>query len=224
MATLAQVLRQAGYVTPDNQVVGPRTNTAQNINNYIRNIIPNAAQNLAQQRADIDAALTMGDQGIQVGDKAAFERQMAQVPNLMGSTNLTRKELLKQKLEENLPTIQINDKTIPVTMHKIEAKEGNKLVNVNPATFDEAFKQTDWQYIGKNAEGGKPERIAGVQKYLETGKPMNASNAVVKDNGTIVFGDGRHRYAVLRDMGLGKIPMSMDEKSIQNAKKFGYID
>jgi len=143
---------------------------------------------------------------------------------LMGSTNLTRKELLKQKLDENLPTIQINDKTIPVTMHKIEAKEGNKLVNVNPATFDEAFKKTDWQYIGKNAEGGKPERIAGVQKYLETGKPMNASNAVVKDNGTIVFGDGRHRYAVLRDMGLGKIPMSMDEKSIQNAKKFGFID
>jgi hypothetical protein len=224
MATLAEVLRQAGYVTPQGQVVGPRTTTAQTMSNYIRNIIPNAAQNLAQQRADIDAALTMGDQGIQVGDRAAFERQMAQVPNLMGSTNLTRKELLKQKLDENLPTIQINDKTIPVTIHKIEAKEGNKLVNVNPATFDEAFKQTDWQYIGKNAEGGKPERIAGVQKYLETGKPMNASNAVVKDNGTIVFGDGRHRYAVLRDMGLGKIPMSMDEKSIQNAKKFGYID
>jgi len=85
MPTLAQVLRQAGYVTPDNQVVGPRTTTAQTMSNYIRNIIPNAAQNLAQQRADIDAALTMGDQGIQVGDRAAFERQMAQVPNLMGS-------------------------------------------------------------------------------------------------------------------------------------------
>jgi len=86
MATLAEVLRQAGYVTPQGQVVGPRTTTAQTMSNYIRNIIPNAAQNLAQQRSDIDAALTMGDQGIQVGDKAAFERQMAQVPNLMGLT------------------------------------------------------------------------------------------------------------------------------------------
>jgi len=86
MATLAEVLRQAGYVTPQGQVVGPRTTTAQTMSNYIRNIIPNAAQNLAQQRADIDAALTMGDQGIQVGDRAAFERQMAQVPNLMGLT------------------------------------------------------------------------------------------------------------------------------------------
>jgi hypothetical protein len=86
MATLAEVLRQAGYVTPQGQVVGPRTTTAQTMSNYIRNIIPNAAQNLAQQRADIDAALMMGDQGIQVGDRAAFERQMAQVPNLMGLT------------------------------------------------------------------------------------------------------------------------------------------
>jgi len=86
MATLAEVLRQAGYVTPQGQVVGPRTTTAQTMSNYIRNIIPNAAQNLAQQRADIDAALTMGDQGIQIGDRAAFERQMAQVPNLMGLT------------------------------------------------------------------------------------------------------------------------------------------
>ena len=86
MATLAEVLRQAGYVTPQGQVVGPRTTTAQTMSNYIRNIIPNAAQNLAQQRSDIDAALTMGDQGIQIGDRAAFERQMAQVPNLMGLT------------------------------------------------------------------------------------------------------------------------------------------
>jgi hypothetical protein len=84
MATLAEVLRQAGYVTPQGQVVGPRTTTAQTMSNYIRNIIPNAAQNLAQQRSDIDAALTMGDQGIQVGDRAAFERQIEQVPNLGG--------------------------------------------------------------------------------------------------------------------------------------------
>jgi hypothetical protein len=85
MATLAEVLRQAGYVTPQGQVVGPRTTTAQTMSNYIRNIIPNAAQNLAQQRSDIDAALTMGDQGIQISDRAAFERSLEQVPNLMGS-------------------------------------------------------------------------------------------------------------------------------------------
>jgi hypothetical protein len=84
MATLAETLRQVGYVTPQGQVTGPRTQLAQQLKNYVTNVIPTAAQNLAQQRADIDAALTMGDQGIQVGDRAAFERQMEQVPNFGG--------------------------------------------------------------------------------------------------------------------------------------------
>ena len=85
MATLAEVLRQAGYVTPQGQVVGPRTQLAQQLRNYTTNIIPNAKQNLTQLRSDIDAGLTMGDKGIQIGDRQAFERQLAQVPNLMGS-------------------------------------------------------------------------------------------------------------------------------------------
>jgi len=85
MATLAEVLRQAGYVTPQG-VTGPNAPLARQLKNYVTNVIPTAAQNLAQQRADIDASLTMGDQGIQIGDREAFERQMAQVPNLMGLT------------------------------------------------------------------------------------------------------------------------------------------
>jgi hypothetical protein len=86
MANLAQTLRQVGYVTPQGQVTGPNAPLAQQLKNYVTNVIPTAAQNLAQQRADIDAAITMGDQGIQIGDREAFERQMAQVPNLMGLT------------------------------------------------------------------------------------------------------------------------------------------
>ena len=85
MASLAEVLRQAGYVTPQG-VTGPNAPLARQLKNYVTNVIPTAAQNLAQQRADIDASLTMGDQGIQVGDREAIERQMAQVPNLMGLT------------------------------------------------------------------------------------------------------------------------------------------
>jgi hypothetical protein len=87
MATLADVLRQGGYIQ-DGQIVRQPSTTAQTMNQYIKNIIPNAAQNLAQQRSDIDAALTMGDQGIQVGDRAAFERQISQVPSVAGTTGL----------------------------------------------------------------------------------------------------------------------------------------
>jgi hypothetical protein len=72
-------------VTPQG-VTGPNAPLAQQLKNYATNVIPTARQNLAQQRADIDAALTMGQGGVQIGDREAFERQMAQVPNLMGLT------------------------------------------------------------------------------------------------------------------------------------------
>ena len=85
MANLAQTLRQVGYVTPQGQVTGPNAPLAQQLKNYVTNVIPTAAQNLAQQRADIDAALTMGQGGVEVGDKAAFERALEQVP-FMGAT------------------------------------------------------------------------------------------------------------------------------------------
>jgi hypothetical protein len=83
MASLAEVLRQAGYVTPQG-VTGPNAPLAQQLKNYATNVIPTARQNLAQQRADIDAALTMGQGGVQIGDREAFERQMAQASNLGG--------------------------------------------------------------------------------------------------------------------------------------------
>jgi hypothetical protein len=84
MANLAETLRQVGYVTPQGQVTGPNAPLAQQLKNYVTNVIPTAAQNLAQQRSDIDAALTMGQGGVQIGDREAFERQMAQATNLGG--------------------------------------------------------------------------------------------------------------------------------------------
>lgn len=85
MATLAETLRQVGYVSPQGQVTGPNAPLAKQLRNYATSVIPTAKQNISQLRGDIDAGLTMGDQGIQIGDRQAFERQMAQVPNLMGS-------------------------------------------------------------------------------------------------------------------------------------------
>lgn len=96
MASLAEVLRQAGYVTPQG-VTGPNAPLAQQLKNYATNVIPTARQNLAQQRADIDAALTMGQGGVQIGDREAFERQMAQASNLGGVMKVSDAMLIAQK-------------------------------------------------------------------------------------------------------------------------------
>lgn len=121
------------------------------------------------------------------------------------------------------PSLQIEDKVLPVTMHKLEEKAGNQIVNINPEAFDKAFSKTDWQYVGKGGEGGIEGRYKGFENWLKDAKSMTASNVSVNKDGGVVFGDGRHRYAVLRDMGLDKLPISMDAESIKNAKKFGYI-
>lgn len=84
MATLADVLREAKYVSPVGRVTGPRTTLAQTQKDYVMGIGPTAIKNIANQRADMDAALVMGDRGVEIGDREAFERQISEVPNVAG--------------------------------------------------------------------------------------------------------------------------------------------
>jgi len=124
---------------------------------------------------------------------------------------------------KDLSAIQIGDRTIPVTINRIDKKSGGELVNVNPSAFDEAFSKTSWQYVGEKGKDGISGRYEKFENYLKDAKSIEASNVSVNKDGGIVFGDGRHRYAVLRDMGLDELPIVMDKESIKNAKKFGYL-
>jgi len=124
---------------------------------------------------------------------------------------------------KDLSAIQIGDRTIPVTINRIDKKSGGQLVNVNPSAFDEAFSKTGWQYVGEKGKQGISGRHEKFENFLKDAKSIEASNVSVNKDGGIVFGDGRHRYAVLRDMGLDELPIVMDKESIKNAKKFGYL-
>jgi hypothetical protein len=128
-----------------------------------------------------------------------------------------------QNVGKDLSAIQIGDRTIPVTINRIDKKSGGQLVNVNPSAFDEAFSKTGWQYVGEKGKQGISGRYEKFENFLKDAKSIEASNVSVNKDGGIVFGDGRHRYAVLRDMGLDELPIVMDKESIKNAKKFGYL-
>jgi hypothetical protein len=128
-----------------------------------------------------------------------------------------------QNVGKDLSAIQIGDRTIPVTINRIDKKTGGQLVNVNPSAFDEAFSKTGWQYVGEKGKQGISGRYEKFENFLKDAKSIEASNVSVNKDGGIVFGDGRHRYAVLRDMGLDELPIVMDKDSIKNAKKFGYL-
>jgi hypothetical protein len=125
-----------------------------------------------------------------------------------------------QNVGKDLSAIQIGDRTIPVTINRIDKKSGGQLVNVNPSAFDEAFSKTGWQYVGEKGKEGISGRYEKFENFLKDAKSIEASNVSVNKDGGIVFGDGRHRYAVLRDMGLDELPIVMDKESIKNAKKW----
>jgi hypothetical protein len=112
------------------------------------------------------------------------------------------------------------------------------LVKVNVKKFDRAWKRESDYYIGKGGLGasigdryqrflhilGMPEEERRMWLQGETTSGNVAASLVnVNADGRIDFTNGRHRFAVLRDLGAKKIPVSMTQDSIQNAKKFKYI-
>lgn len=70
-----------GYTPPQMTAL-----TNPQVMDYARNVAQSAQQNLQTQMSDLDKAIVMGQQGIQVGDREALARLMEQVPGLMGAT------------------------------------------------------------------------------------------------------------------------------------------
>ena len=68
------------------------------------------------------------------------------------------------------------------------------------------------------------EKYDNIKQFLETGEPIVAPHIYfeVKDDKTTVhFQDGRHRFAVLRDLGMKEIPVAINKNDISIAEKMG---
>jgi hypothetical protein len=184
--------------------------TAKQAQSYI-NKYPNEKLQLIEPRKGTDNFVIFDPKEVKILEK--------------NSKPVSRKDIIEEQINKLEPTITVQDRTIPVTLHPVEAKQGNKIEYVNTDKFENAFKKDETGYIGKGGtENAIGKRYQGVEEFLKTAPSMRASEVHVRPNGSVVFGDGRHRYAFLRDQGLDKIPISMDADSIKNAKKFGYID
>jgi hypothetical protein len=122
-------------------------------------------------------------------------------------------------------TIKIHGRDIPVTMHPAEQRGGYQLHHVNVDKFDQGFKRNSGQYIGQGGTGNTiSDRYKRIGEFLKDAPSMQVSDAHINEHGLVDFGNGRHRYAYLRDQGLKTIPVSLSKESIRNAKKHGYIN
>ena len=132
--------------------------------------------------------------------------------------------------------VKTRNQTIKVTQP--DRARGQKIVNVKTKVFDKAFSGDTSMYVGRGGRGGIGNRYDmfgafvnggdidigdGIIIPQEVAKSIEVAEVHVDTEGNVTFTNGRHRWAWLRDQGATKIPVSMSQDSVVNAKKFGMI-
>jgi len=105
--------------------------------------------------------------------------------------------------------------------YKFKLPYGNKhdvLFLADTKKLDKSWKRGDpMLHIGSGGEGQLHNRYNDFQDWLKTNKDIEVAQVshtpqdMISKNhpGHIGFVNGRHRFAVLRDMGLKKIPVAV---------------
>ena len=108
-----------------------------------------------------------------------------------------------------------------------DENNGNILTYVNTQKLDKELSKNKESYVGFNAQNGSKEKYDNFKKYLRTNQAINATSIYLrreKDGNIYVkVKDGRHRFALLRDMGLKNIKISIEKESIGLAKEINLI-
>jgi hypothetical protein len=120
--------------------------------------------------------------------------------------------------------IGVAGRRVKVTLPYSPSKWVRRLVYVNVRAFDAAWSKDRGVYIGTGgARPGKRHRYTGFGRWVASQGHLEAPEVSVYEDGRVRFGNGRHRFAWLRDHGLIAVPVAMDEESIENARRYGYL-
>src|SRR5690606_37800212 len=121
-------------------------------------------------------------------------------------------QLYIEETDDNINILRLAQKIANNLTTDLRFKKGTVLTNVDVQLSDEAFKRAEGFYIGKDDKGigNRKER---VMEYIKSGELKYApepSIYLTPDNKPrLSFGDGRHRFAVLRDLGVKTINISI---------------
>ena len=101
----------------------------------------------------------------------------------------------------------------------LKSQRANVLIVVDVLKFDAAWSRDEGFHIPVGQEGlaGRRNRF---EDFLKTGEPIEAPNVSVTSQGVVQFGDGRHRFAVLRDLGYKEISVSVSKKNVALFNQF----
>lgn len=129
----------------------------------------------------------------------------------------------KQTFDEAMDLENIKKR---IQIDRYSDKSKNHLVELDVKTLDDLFKKDAISYIEPNGVNGIGNRYKKVGEYLKTGENIDATIVHFEDfcgQLRARISDGRHRFAYLRDLGMQKIMVQLDDESLQLAKKFKLI-
>lgn len=109
------------------------------------------------------------------------------------------------------------------------AKKYSQVVMVNVEKFDQEWGKDESFYISEAGSNEISNRRARFREFLATGEAIEMPEVSARPphlgDSTVGFTNGRHRFAVLRDLGLKVIPMAVDKKSVPYFKeKFSALE
>lgn len=94
-----------------------------------------------------------------------------------------------------------------------------RTVWVDVAKLDAGFQRDKDFAIKPGGKGAVAGRLAEFRRFLRKDVAIEQPEVTIDDDGTVSFTNGRHRFAVLRDMGLARIPVSVDRSQVGLARK-----
>lgn len=105
---------------------------------------------------------------------------------------------------------------------------GAKLCDVDVSKLDKELKKNKSMYVGFEGYNGSRDKYNSFVEYLKTNQSIHTPKIYLEreNNGEISthISDGRHRFAVLRDRGIEKMPVVIDKNSIELAREVGLIE
>ena len=101
--------------------------------------------------------------------------------------------------------------------------KAKRLVWLDVGKVDRSWSTDRGFYIGRGGTGNTiSDRYARFGEWLKRGEPIRAPDIGLGPSGEVRFGDGRHRFSVLRDRGVQRMPFYIDRFDAEKARrKFG---
>jgi hypothetical protein len=103
--------------------------------------------------------------------------------------------------------------------------EGYRTVRGDVEKLNTSVAKDPNMYVGPQGEGGIKGRYGRFGEHLASGKPVEQPLMSIGPTGEATFGNGRHRFAYLRDQGATEMPVSVPEELYDEfVAKFGIAD